>query len=99
MSPRLPDYLASHLRVVICGTAAAALLGTASDLQPGPKPGARGWHRDRGTSGIGLYTDQSIGFGDLPAITGVTHVVGAGYVLVNVLVDLAQALADPRIRL
>jgi len=49
--------------------------------------------------GIGLYTDQSIGFGDLPAITGVTLVVGAGYVLVNVLVDLAQALADPRIRL
>jgi len=49
--------------------------------------------------GIGLYTDQSIGFGDLPAITGVTLVVGAGYVLVNVLVDLAQALADPRLRL
>ena len=49
--------------------------------------------------GIGLYTDQSIGAGDLAAITGVTLVVGAGYVLVNVLVDFAQAIADPRIRL
>lgn len=49
--------------------------------------------------GIGLYTDQSIHSGDLTAIAGVTLVVGAGYVLVNVLVDLAQAFADPRIRL
>jgi len=48
--------------------------------------------------GIGLYTDQSIQFGDLTAITGVTLVVGAAYVLVNLLVDVAQAVADPRIR-
>ncbi len=49
--------------------------------------------------GIGLYLNQSIEFGDLRAIAGVTLVVGAGYVLVNTLVDLAQAAADPRIRL
>lgn len=49
--------------------------------------------------GIGLYLNQSIAFGDLRAISGVTLVVGAGYVLVNTLVDLAQAAADPRIRL
>ncbi len=49
--------------------------------------------------GIGLYLNQSIAFGDLRAIAGVTLVVGAGYVLVNTLVDLAQAAADPRIRL
>lgn len=49
--------------------------------------------------GIGLYMNQSIGFGDLRAIAGVTLVVGAGYVVVNTLVDLAQAAADPRIRL
>ena len=49
--------------------------------------------------GIGLYLNQSIQFGDLRAIAGVTLVVGAGYVLVNTLVDLAQAAADPRIRL
>lgn len=48
--------------------------------------------------GIGLYTDQSIQFGDLTAITGVTLVIGAAYVLVNLLVDVAQAVADPRIR-
>lgn len=49
--------------------------------------------------GIGLYTDQSIHSGDLSAITGVTLVIGATYVLVNLLVDIAQAVADPRIRL
>ncbi|MBA2456768.1 MAG: ABC transporter permease [Nocardioidaceae bacterium] len=49
--------------------------------------------------GIGLYLNQSIQFGDLRAIAGVTLVVGAGYVFVNTLVDLAQAAADPRIRL
>jgi peptide/nickel transport system permease protein len=49
--------------------------------------------------GIGLYVDQSIQAGDLIAITGVTLVVGVGYVVVNALVDLAQAIADPRIRL
>lgn len=48
--------------------------------------------------GIGLYTDQSIQFGDLTAIAGVTLVVGTVFVLVNLLVDIAQALADPRIR-
>ncbi|MBA3266233.1 MAG: ABC transporter permease [Nocardioidaceae bacterium] len=49
--------------------------------------------------GIGLYLNQSIAFSDLRAIAGVTLVVGAGYVIVNTLVDLAQAAADPRIRL
>lgn len=49
--------------------------------------------------GIGLYMNQSIQFGDLRAIAGVTLVVGAGYVVINTLVDLAQAAADPRIRL
>ncbi len=49
--------------------------------------------------GIGLYTDQSIQTGDLTAIAGVTLVVAAGYVLVNTLVDVAQAVVDPRVRL
>lgn len=49
--------------------------------------------------GIGLYTDQSIAAGDLPAIAGVTLVVAAIYVLVNVLVDVGQAIADPRVKL
>lgn len=49
--------------------------------------------------GIGLYMNQSIAFGDLRAIAGVTLVAGAGYVVINTLVDVAQAAADPRIRL
>ncbi len=47
--------------------------------------------------GIGLYTVQSIPRSDFPAIAGVTIVLGAGYVVVNTLVDLLQAVADPRI--
>jgi len=49
--------------------------------------------------GIGLYVDQSIAAGDLPAIGGVTLVLGAIYVLVNVLVDIGQAIIDPRVKL
>jgi peptide/nickel transport system permease protein len=49
--------------------------------------------------GIGLYTVQSIPHSDFPAIAGVTLVLGAGYVIVNTVVDLLQAVADPRIAL
>jgi peptide/nickel transport system permease protein len=49
--------------------------------------------------GIGLYTVQSIPRSDFPAIAGVTIVLGAGYVIVNTLVDILQAVADPRIAL
>jgi peptide/nickel transport system permease protein len=48
--------------------------------------------------GLGLYLDQSIAFSDFPAITGTTLMLGTAYVVVNFLVDLAQAAADPRIR-
>jgi peptide/nickel transport system permease protein len=48
--------------------------------------------------GLGLYLDQSIAYSDFPAITGTTLLLGSAYVLVNFLVDLAQAWADPRIR-
>jgi peptide/nickel transport system permease protein len=49
--------------------------------------------------GIGLYTDQSIAGSDFPAIAGVTLILGAAYVIINALVDVAQALADPRLEL
>lgn len=49
--------------------------------------------------GIGYYTTQSIPVSDFPAIAGVTLVLGVGYVLINALVDIAQTLADPRIKL
>ncbi len=48
--------------------------------------------------GIGLYTVQSIQAADFGAVAGVTLVLGAAYVLVNLAVDLVQAAADPRIR-
>lgn len=49
--------------------------------------------------GIGFYTVQSIPRTDFPAIAGVTLVLGAGYVIVNTLVEIFQALADPRLKL
>ncbi|GAA1804615.1 ABC transporter permease [Luedemannella flava] len=47
--------------------------------------------------GIGQYTAQSIPFGDFPAIAGVTLLLGAGYIVINTVVDVLQAIADPRI--
>ena len=49
--------------------------------------------------GIGFYTVQSIPTSDFPAIAGVTLFLGAAYVVINTLVDIGQALADPRIAL
>jgi peptide/nickel transport system permease protein len=49
--------------------------------------------------GIGLYTDQSIPPADFPAISGVTLVLGVGYVVINAVVDLLQAAVDPRVAL
>jgi len=48
--------------------------------------------------GVGLYTVQSIAATDFPAVAGVTLVLGALYVVINALVDLAQVAADPRLR-
>ncbi|MHB8690381.1 MAG: ABC transporter permease [Solirubrobacteraceae bacterium] len=48
--------------------------------------------------GLGRYLDQSIAYDDFPAISGTTLLLGVAYVIVNFLVDLAQAWADPRIR-
>jgi peptide/nickel transport system permease protein len=48
--------------------------------------------------GLGRYIDQSIAYSDFPAIMGTTLLLGGAYVIVNFLVDIAQAWADPRIR-
>ena len=48
--------------------------------------------------GIGYYTAQSIPQGDFPAIAGVTLVLSIAYVAINALVDILQAVADPRIK-
>jgi len=48
--------------------------------------------------GLGLYAFSSATSLDFPAIMGVGIVVAVVYVLVNLLVDVAYALIDPRIR-
>ena len=48
--------------------------------------------------GVGLYTVQSISSTDFPAVAGVTLILGALYVVINALVDVAQVIADPRLR-
>ena len=49
--------------------------------------------------GIGQYVAQSIPVADFPAIAGVTLLLGVGYVVINTVVDLLQAWADPRIKI
>jgi len=52
-----------------------------------------------GWPGVGQYTAQSIPVADFPAIAGVTLLLGVGYVVINTVVDILQAVADPRITL
>lgn len=47
--------------------------------------------------GIGLYISRAIDKADFNAIAGVTLVVGALYVLTNIVIDMLQSLADPRV--
>ena len=51
--------------------------------------------------GIGQYVAQSVPVGDFPAIGGVTlSVLGVAYVVINTVVDILQAVAEPhRIKL
>jgi ABC-type dipeptide/oligopeptide/nickel transport system permease component len=49
--------------------------------------------------GVGLYTVQALSSSDLPAVLGVALLFGAAYVVLNAVVDLVQAWADPRVRL
>jgi peptide/nickel transport system permease protein len=48
--------------------------------------------------GLGSYAADAIGALDTPAILGVTLFVGIVYVLGNLVVDIVQAMIDPRIR-
>jgi|APAra7269096714_1048519.scaffolds.fasta_scaffold05325_3 ABC-type dipeptide/oligopeptide/nickel transport system permease component len=52
-----------------------------------------------GWPGLGLYMVQSLSSADLPAVLGVTVVLGTFYILVNIVVEILQTLADPRIEL
>lgn len=48
--------------------------------------------------GLGRYTFRSAAALDFPAIMGITLVVSATYLLVNLIVDLSYAVLDPRVR-
>lgn len=48
--------------------------------------------------GIGRLALDAIGRADLPVIQGTVLVAGAGVIVANLLVDVAHALLDPRIR-
>jgi len=52
-----------------------------------------------GWPGLGLYMVQSLTSADLPAVLGVTIVLGTFYILVNIVVEILQSLADARIAL
>ncbi|HTI35103.1 MAG TPA: ABC transporter permease [Miltoncostaea sp.] len=47
--------------------------------------------------GLGNYLAESIAASDFPAIAGVTLILGALYIVVNAVVDILQAVVDPRI--
>jgi len=47
--------------------------------------------------GLGRYTFRSAVTLDFPAIMGITTVVAAIYVVINLLVDLSYAALDPRV--
>ncbi|HYX87403.1 MAG TPA: ABC transporter permease [Gaiellales bacterium] len=49
--------------------------------------------------GLGSYAANSLQALDTPAVVGVTLVVAIVYVVLNLVVDVAQAAIDPRIRL
>ncbi len=49
--------------------------------------------------GMGLFVEEAIPVGDFPAIAAVTLIVGVAYIVINAIVDVMQALADPRVRL
>jgi len=48
--------------------------------------------------GLGTMTVDAILHRDYPVIQGVVLLTSAGYVLINLLVDLCYVLLDPRIR-
>ncbi len=52
-----------------------------------------------GWPGLGMYMVQALSYADLPAILGVALLLGAIYIAVGVLVEVAQHVADPRIDL
>lgn len=51
-----------------------------------------------GWPGMGKYVVESIAYLDFPSIMGFTFVIAFGYVLINLLVDLAYYMLNPQIK-
>ena len=92
----LPSWLITYkymlrnaltVTLTIIGLAYGAMLGNAFLVEL-----VFGW------PGIGLYGVNAILNNDLPAIAGVTLVMGTTFVLANTLVDVLYAYINPRIR-
>ena len=49
--------------------------------------------------GIGKLLVQAILSGDYPVVQGIVLLIAAIYILVNILVDIAYTVIDPRIRM
>jgi ABC-type dipeptide/oligopeptide/nickel transport system permease component len=52
-----------------------------------------------GRSGIGSYLASSITAKNIPVVQGAVVVIGIGYVLINLIIDVVVGLIDPRARL
>lgn len=50
-------------------------------------------------NGLGQYLSLAIGAADVNSVAAISLVLGAGYVLVNAIVDVLLAVVDPRVRL
>ena len=66
---------------------------------PGGGPHVRASDLAGHDSGVGFYAYESIKAQDLPALMGVTLYGAAFIVVFSVIVDVAYAYLDPRIRL
>jgi peptide/nickel transport system permease protein/dipeptide transport system permease protein len=49
--------------------------------------------------GLGLYMAEALTSADLPAVLGVSLVFGAIYIIANIVIEIGQSIADPRIAL
>jgi ABC-type dipeptide/oligopeptide/nickel transport system permease component len=51
-----------------------------------------------GRPGLGAYLVQQIGLKDVPTIQGIVLFIAVAYIVINILVDAAHGVLDPRVR-
>ena len=52
-----------------------------------------------GWPGIGRYVAMAILYSDFPAIVGATLIIAFSYAMINVVVDIAYVLLNPKVRI